>query len=542
MDIRADIYSLGCTLYFLLSGRLVFEAESFAQKMVYHQLREPTPLREVRPQVPAGLEVVVQRMMVKDPAGRFATPAEAAAALAAWSVPPPGPPDSAMMPKLAAGVYRLGLCSPPSSVSVARPESPQTPESVPFPPAGEPGNAPAETARNSGQDTPRAEPSFVLPGPAPHPPRRTVWLGGAAGLLAAAAVVAVALWPTRRPPADPSPGHAQSGEAAAQSPAKTPVPIKAIVTGGGSTFLAPAMRHWSKLYEQKTGVQIHYQEIGSGGGVKGVTAGILEFGATDAPMTDEQLAAAAAGGREVFHVPLVMGAVVPTYNLPGIGQLRFTGPLLADIYLGKVTRWNDAALRANNPGVDLPDLPVAVVRRGETSGTTFIWTDFLSRASAEWRGRVGVGTAVTWAVGADAKGNDGVADAVSRKIGAIGYVELSYAVANNLSVGVVKNREGTYVVPSFESVTAAAAALLKDIPDDLRYPLTDAPGKDSYPISGTAWALVPVPKGGKPQPEVIKFLEWATHEGQKSATEMRYAQLPPPLVLRIDAMFYRLNR
>src|SRR5262249_34576893 len=226
---------------------------------------------------------------------------------------------------------------------------------------------------------------------------------------------------------------------------------------------------------------------------------------------------------------------VATYNLPDVsGQLRFTGPVLADIFLGKIRKWNHDAIAASNPSVTLPDLEITVIRRSDVSGTTFIWTDYLKKASAEGEAKVGVGTTVKWPVGEDAEKNDGVAKGVSRKIGAIGYVELSFALERNLKFARVKNQNERYIEPSLESVTAAANAALRIIPPDLRFTLTDAPGEDSYPIAGTAWAVVYVNQPGAKGKELVKFLRWAVHDGQTHLRQLRYAPLPPSLVARID--------
>jgi phosphate transport system substrate-binding protein len=259
-------------------------------------------------------------------------------------------------------------------------------------------------------------------------------------------------------------------------------------------------------------------------------------------MTDDQLAKARQADGEVIHVPLALGAVVPTYNLPGLREpLRFTGPLLASIYLGKVKRWNEQVIALNNPGQALPDLPITVVHRSEGSGTTFIWTDYLAKASAEWRDKVGVGTTVKWPLGLAGKGNDGVATAVTRTIGTIGYVEMTYALAENLPAGHVKNREGVYVAPSLDSVTAAAEQSLLKIPDDLRFTLTDASGQAPYPIAGSVWAVLYVKQPPDKARELVRFFRWTTHEGQTHMRQLCYAPLPGTLVERIDAKLRQLS-
>ena len=291
------------------------------------------------------------------------------------------------------------------------------------------------------------------------------------------------------------------------------------------------------MYEQQTGVRIEYTAVGSTKGVEGVTSKFLDFACSDAFLSDKQLAEA---GGAIAHVPLVMGAVVPTYNVPGESgenvPLRFTGPLLANIYLGQINTWNDPAIAVNNPGQTLPALEIVVVYRKEGSGTTSIWTDYLSKASSAWSRRVGAGTTVAWPVGVAAEKNDGVADKVSRTPGAIGYVELSFALANGLPVGAVKNQAGVFVTPSVEGITAAAAASLKSIPDDLRCSLTDAPGQASYPVVGTAWALVYLDQPAGKGPELVKFLRWASGEGQQHVGQLKYGRLPAELAPRISSV------
>jgi phosphate ABC transporter phosphate-binding protein len=306
--------------------------------------------------------------------------------------------------------------------------------------------------------------------------------------------------------------------------------------GGGSTFVYPMMSKWANEYEKAHGVQVNYQSIGSGGGIQQMTAKTFDFGCTDAPMNEEQLKKARDTGGEVVHIPLVMGAVVPAYNLEEVKQpLKFTGPVLADIFLGKIKKWNDKALQQLNSDVKLPDMDIAVVHRSDGSGTTYIWVDYLSKVSPdEWKPKVGVGTSVNWPVGVGQKGNEGVAGQIKRTPGSLGYIELIYALQNQIEFGLVQNKEGIPIKASLESVTAAATGALSDIPDDLRYSLTDAPGKESYPISGTVWAVIYVKQPPGKGKAVLDFLRWATHEGQASAEGLHYARLPAGLVKRVE--------
>ena len=307
------------------------------------------------------------------------------------------------------------------------------------------------------------------------------------------------------------------------------------LNAGGSTFVYPMMSKWASEYEKAKGAQVNYQSIGSGGGIQQMTAKTFDFGCTDSPMNEEQLKKCLDNGSEAVHIPLVMGAVVPAYTLEEVKEpLRFSGPVLADIFLGKVKKWNDKALADLNPGVTLPDKDISVVHRSDGSGTTYIWVDYLAKVSPEWKTKVGVGTSVNWPVGIGQKGNEGIAGQVRRSAGSIGYVELIYAIQTDIPYGVVKNRAGEFVTPSLESVTAAAEGSLENIPDDLRYSITDSPGKGVYPISGTVWAVVygklPAAKGK----EVVDFLRWVTHEGQAFTKDLHYAPLPEGLVKRLE--------
>jgi phosphate ABC transporter phosphate-binding protein len=314
------------------------------------------------------------------------------------------------------------------------------------------------------------------------------------------------------------------------------------LNAGGSTFVYPMMSKWSDEYKKAKGVEVNYQSIGSGGGIQQMTAGTFDFGCTDGPMNEEQLKKCRETGVEPLHIPLVLGAVVPAYHLKEVKEpLRFTGPVLADIFLGTIQKWNDKAIRELNPDADLPDEDIVVVHRSDGSGTTYIWVDYLAKVSSAWYTKVGVGTSVDWPVGIGQKGNEAVARQVKQTPGSIGYIELTYALQTDIPFGLVKNKEGAFVKASLGSVTAAAKAGLTDIPADLRYSLTNPPGKESYPISGTVWAVVyerlPAGKGQM----VIDFLRWVTHDGQPFAEELQYARLPAGLVERVDKKLDQLR-
>jgi phosphate transport system substrate-binding protein len=302
------------------------------------------------------------------------------------------------------------------------------------------------------------------------------------------------------------------------------------INGAGATFPYPIYSKWFSEYNKvNPKVQINYQSIGSGGGIRQLTNQTVFFGATDGPMTPEQMQAAP--GR-VLHLPTVLGAVVPIYNLPGVkAELKFTGPLLADIFLGKVTKWNDPAIAKNNAGVSLPATDISVVHRADGSGTTYIWVDFLAKMSPEWMKKAGVNTSVNWPTGLGGKGNEGVAGLVSQTPGSLGYVELIYALQNKIAYGSVQNMEGEFVPATIASVTAAAGAAVKNMPKDFRVSITNAPGKGVYPISSFTWLLLyENPKDKMQSKAMVDFMKWALTDGQKFASDLGYAPLPAEVV------------
>jgi phosphate ABC transporter phosphate-binding protein len=305
---------------------------------------------------------------------------------------------------------------------------------------------------------------------------------------------------------------------------------------GGATFIYPMMSKWSTEYKAAKGVAVNYNSTGSGAGIQQMIAKNYEFGCSDAPLTDEQLKKAKEAGGDVVHIPLAMGAVVPTYNLEGVSKpVRFTGEVLADIFLGNIKKWNDKRLQElQEEGVTLPDQEIAVVHRSDGSGTTHIFADFLAKKSPQWKKKPGVSTSLTWPVGVGHNGNEGVAGYVNRTPGALGYNELIYAVQNKIKYGLVKNKAGKYILGDLKSVTAAADASLANIPDDLRYSLTDPPGDDSYPISGTNWAIVYVKQTPEQGKRIVGFLRWVTHEGQQYCEGLHFARLPQSLVGRLE--------
>ena len=310
------------------------------------------------------------------------------------------------------------------------------------------------------------------------------------------------------------------------------------LNGAGATFPNPIYSKWFDEYHKQHGdIEINYQSKGSGAGIRQLTEGTVDFGASDGPMTDQQLKDAKdKRGFDVIHIPTVLGAVVPAYNLPDVSkELRFSGDSLAGIYLGKITKWNDPIIAKDNPGVKLPDKPIVVVHRAEASGTSYIFTDFLSKVSPEWQQKVGKSTAVQWPTGLGQQGNEAVAGMVRQMDGAIGYVELIYALQNKISFGPVKNPAGEYVKASLESTTAAAASV-KDMPDDFRVSITNAPGKTAYPISSFTWLLVPAEwtDAGK-EKAFVDFLTWMVDKGQTMTSALEYAPLPKNVAAKVKA-------
>lgn len=302
-----------------------------------------------------------------------------------------------------------------------------------------------------------------------------------------------------------------------------------LVNGAGATFPYPLYSKWFDEYHKKNSdIQINYQSIGSGGGIRQVTEGTVDFGATDGPMTDEQLAAAK---TPILHFPTVLGAVVPTFNVAGAQSLRFTPEALAGIYLGKIIMWNDPAIAKENEGVKLPAEPIVPIHRSDGSGTSYVFTDYLAKVSPEWGKSIGKGTSVNWPVGLGGKGNEGVSGLVKLTPNSIGYVELIYAVQNKLPYGDVKNRSGNYVRASIESVTAAAAAAASNMPADFRVSITDPAGADAYPIASFTWLLIPSRIADESKGTAIKqFLTWMLSEGQTLAPPLSYAPLPKRVI------------
>jgi phosphate transport system substrate-binding protein len=317
------------------------------------------------------------------------------------------------------------------------------------------------------------------------------------------------------------------------NPASSPDGGAMNLTGAGGTFPNPIYQKWFAEYgAANSGVKINYQSVGSGAGIRQVSQGIVDFGASDGPMSDKQLAAAKG---KIIHIPTVLGAVVPSYNLPGVtAELHFAPDVIADIYLGKITKWNDPRLAGDNPGVNLPNHAILPVYRSDGSGTNYIFTDFLSKVSPDFKTKVGSATSVQWPIGVGQKGNEGVAGMIRNSPYAFGYVELIYAAQNHMLYGLVKNPAGNWIKASTDSVTAAAAGSADNMPADYRVSITNAPGADSYPIASFTWLLIPVPFDSPAKGKVMHdFLGWMLDHGESEAAGMTYAPLPAPVAARV---------
>ena len=314
-----------------------------------------------------------------------------------------------------------------------------------------------------------------------------------------------------------------------------------LINGAGATFPYPLYSKWFYEYTKvDESVNFNYQSIGSGGGIRQITAQTVDFGASDGAMTDEQLKQAPG---ELLHIPMTAGAVVITYNLPGVTErLKFSPEVVADIFLGKISRWNDPRISKDNPGMNLPAENIIVAHRSDGSGTTNIFTDYLSSVSSIWKSRVGKGTAVDWPVGLGGKGNEGVAGLVKQTPGAVGYVELAYAVKNNLAYADIKNKSGNFITPSIESTTAAIEGKLNSMPEDFRVSLVNPDGADAYPIAGVTWILVYKNQTDKVKgKKIVEFLHWALKDGQKYSAELLYAPLPDALIKKIEEKVDRIS-
>ena len=319
-----------------------------------------------------------------------------------------------------------------------------------------------------------------------------------------------------------------------------PVLGQTTLNGAGATFPYPMYSKWFSEYNKlHPDIQVNYQSIGSGGGIRQVLNGTVDFGASDGPMTDEQLKEAKV---KILHIPTVLGADVPAYNIPGVsGEIKFTPDVLANIFLGKITAWNDPAIAKANPGLNLPNQTIIVVHRSDGSGTTYIWTDYLSKVNKEWESSVGKGTSVKWPVGLGGKGNEGVAGQIRQLPGSLGYIELIYAVENKITYGSVQNAAGNFVKASLDGVTEAAASV-KSMPADFRVSITNAPGKTAYPISSFTWLLIPVQSKDANKGKILSdFLNWMVTDGQKMTAQLSYAPLPQNVAEKVKVAIKQVH-
>jgi phosphate transport system substrate-binding protein len=319
-----------------------------------------------------------------------------------------------------------------------------------------------------------------------------------------------------------------------------PVFAQTTLNGAGATFPYPIYSKWFSEYNKlHPDVQINYQSIGSGGGIRQVLNGTVDFGASDGPMSDDQLKEAKV---KILHIPTVLGAVVPAYNVPGVsGEIKFTPDVLANMFLGKISNWNDPALAKANPDIKLPNLPVIIVHRSDGSGTTFIFTDYLSKVSTQWASDVKKGTTVSWPLGLGGKGNEGVAGQIRQLPGALGYIELIYALQNNIPYGSVQNAAGNFVKASLAGVTEAAGSV-KTMPADFRVSITNAPGKDAYPISSFTWLLIPIQAKDAGRGKIISdFLNWMVNDGQKMTSQLSYSPLPESVAEKVKATIKQVH-
>ncbi len=562
-DARSDVYGLGVALFYLLTGRVPYPDGSVMNKLLSHQMKPVPSAADLNRSVPAELAAVAARMMAKRPADRPQTMADVRDALAPWTRDSLPPPPAFEMPKHPPSAYRLGLCrlgnlSGPNSAG-QRPSGPATGKMRMLsggPYAGSQDNTPQSFATRS--NLPKV-PRVVAPPPPPEDPgfevipadelvppggvlgralsRRTLLLGVGGGVVASGLAGGVYWLLAGRPnSAGPRVNLPVPPPAPPAAAATKPAPTGVVLRGSGSTFVAPAMEAWGKDYAEKFGVEVKYSGGGSGKGVTNTLERDLPFGCSDDPVSDKEFEKYKVSPADLLHVPLALGAVVPMYNLPGVVKpLQFTGPLLAQILLGQITDWGDERLSVCSPSAPLPKLPIEVVYREDSSGTTAVWTDYLCKVSPAFLAAVGQGKLVKWKVGTEAKGSKGVAEKVNKTPGALGYVELTYVLKEGGRYGHVQNKKGNSVKPSTESVVAAAAAEAASFKDDLRFSLTDADGDDSYPVSACAWAILYKRQPRAVGAELVKFLRWATRDGQKLLPALKYAPLPDALVARIDA-------
>jgi phosphate transport system substrate-binding protein len=487
---RSDLFSLGSVLYRLLSGTKPFGGTSTLAVLRAVTTSNPPPLHTLNQTIPLPLAELVTRLLAKSPAARPASAREVADALLAIA-------------------RTLGLPS-----------------------------APEETLA-------------PVTRPVAKRPRRlapVVWATLAVLLVAAGLVGAFFLMGNRTSGTSPAVAERSGPETSSAAkvtvptrprketgPATAPPVMTYTLNGGGSTLISPLLEKWTDAYRKEKNVKVNYLTLGSSAGIQQLTSLTLDFACSEAPLTEEQLKLARDAGGDVMYVPVALGGIVPAYNLNGVAKpLRLSGPVLAGIYLGDIKKWNDPAVAEINPGVDLPALDIAVIHRADGSGSTYVFTEFLSKVSKSWQSKIGTGAAVKWPVGTGARGNEGMVEALKKKPGAIAYVELLHALQSKLSYGSVKNKAGNYILASLESVVATAEGAADDMPPDLRLSLTYRPGKDGYPICGCTFAVIYAKQPDGKGQRLVEFLRWVTQEGQEYNTDLYYARVPPSLAERVE--------
>jgi phosphate transport system substrate-binding protein len=487
VDARADLFSLGVVLYCLCTGEAPFQGTTTLAVLNAVALTHPKPVQEVNPDLPPALADLVTRLLEKEPVRR---PASARAVVEALEA-----------------IERSSTVSAPSAPRLLQPAA-----SAPHPAVRRRVPTAAWVALASLLTAAVLVGAFLLSRPAGTDP-----MAVNSGRSAPDSAVSTR---TSVPPSGPRKGPSETGRTSATY----------TLNGGGSTLVYPLMEKWSAVYRKEKDVKVNYVASGSGGGIQQFMTQALDFACSDAPLTDEQLQQVRQNGGDVLYVPVALGGIVPAYNLEGLTKpLRFSGPVLAGIFLGDIKKWNDPALAEINPGVDLPDMGITVLHRSDTSGSTYIFTDFLSKVSSEWKRKIGATATVKWPVGIGARGNEGLAEALTRRPGSIAYIELLYVLQSKLKFGSVKNKAGSYVQASLETVVAATEGAEADMPPDLRFSLTYTAGKEAYPICGCTWAIIyarqPEGKGQR----LVDFLRWVTQDGQEYNTDLYYARLPRPL-------------
>jgi eukaryotic-like serine/threonine-protein kinase len=567
VDIRADIYALGCTFYFLLLARFPFSEGSASDKLRMHVQDEFEPVEKLRPEVPRGLITVLSKMVRKDPDERYTTPAEVVEALAPWTTRPVSPLPNNILPAESLLKLRLGICPPPirqaTINSDANTPSRGTPD-VPTPNSPRRGmpkkSVSAETAPASSNrlrrstretvDEDRAASPIVIkqvqkleprPTAIPWYRRRAILLASFLCLMVLGISTGISLRNRTTKPTQPI----EVVVTPVTLPTQNPTENLPLLRGAGSTFASPLMQRLGQESQKKTQQRLEYSSIGSSRGIRQMIEGSVDFCATDAPLTAEETRSANNILGEIVFVPIALGAVVPTYYLPNVEKpLNFNGPILADIFEGNITFWDDPEIAALNPGVKLPHMAITIVQRADGSGTTYLWTSYLSATDISWRVRPGTSSTPDWPKvpgSLSVKGNEEMAETVRHTPGSLGYVELTIAKQYGLAFGQVRNKQGKFVAANIASVSEAISSQAASLPPDLRMNFVDAPGDKSYPIVGVTWvALYRKQKPDKAE-QLKKLLGWMATEGVQYAEPLDYVPVPKTLQPKILEMISKIG-